>query len=225
MRRLVWIGHTATVYQALQQMRQYDITALPVYNNETKSFLGIVDIRIILYFFIWAKFQCNIEKLEFNKDITKNIDIPSTPVTDLLTSSETTRKWLFIGDESMANAFEVMGQGLHRAIVSLIEPEGVVQRMMSQTDMVQWIALNKHVFGNALNMSLLQLEFIHNGEVVSMFSDETALEGFKRMIQQRLWSIAVVQREVCVIIGQFINALIVQFMHTDEEAPWVSFSF
>jgi len=199
LRRLVWIGHTATVAQALQQMRQYDITALPIYNNDTKSYLGIIDVRTILYFFMWVKFKCT----GFHFESINPTDFSSTPVTSLLVATiESANRWSFVGEDPLSSAFDAMAKGVHRSIVSLIEPEGVVQRMMTQTDIVQWLALNRNAFHKILNRTVIELGFVGpNTEVVSIYADETALEGFRKVTNYKLWSIAVIQRETGKLMG------------------------
>ncbi|GAB5353577.1 hypothetical protein AAMO2058_000047400 [Amorphochlora amoebiformis] len=199
------IPMTATVEETLKELNKKNILSMPVIDKKKNKYVGIVSISDIViatcFNPCFAKFAKGKEAIDSLKreDMAKIVEasVLKSPVSDLVGMTEETKNlWVFDEEEKLGKLAEFFSQGVHRALIKRLKGSPC---LVSQTDFVKFIATqikeskNKDIV-EFLKQPLDKLGNVHKGKsVVSVREDETALTGFRRLLQWqsfRDWNLA-----------------------------------
>jgi CBS domain-containing protein len=169
------IDANATVADALQKMKQHNVTCLPVMTS-TRQPVGMLDVRSLVFYLAWGKYRVEDLKYAHTPFCDPSVDYGKKPVADLLAmgSSEAGRVWQYAASEPVLNILEPLAKGVHRVLVSL---DGRL-RLLTQADIARWIASNK-AFAPVLDKTVEELGMVR-GSVLCATEQDTALEAFRK---------------------------------------------
>lgn len=198
-KELFSINGKSTVQEALDELAKRKVLSLPLKDHTGKffGFISISDIVIALMFNpAFAKFgKEGVDKIE-KKDIEAILkrSVLKNPVEDLVGISEESKNfWAFDEKEKLTRVFEYFSQGVHRALVTRKNKPPCV---ISQSDAVKFIYSKldqeKNV-GKLIEKPLSALGTLYNVRVLAVKTTESALCGFRRLLQWksfRDWNLA-----------------------------------
>mmetsp|Transcript_897 Transcript_897/g.1713 ORF Transcript_897/g.1713 Transcript_897/m.1713 type:complete len:341 (-) Transcript_897:289-1311(-) len=199
------IPSSSTVEDGLKELAQRKILSLPVLDKKTNKYIGIVSISDIVIAICFnpcfskvSKGGDSMEKLTKKdlKDILKK-SVLKNPIQDVLGMTEEGKNlWVFQESEDMVKLAEYFSQGVHRA---LVVREGKGPCFVTQSDVVKFLASktkadNSLAIAELLKKPLSELGHVENEKkVVTVTDNETALTGFRRLLQWqsfRDWNLA-----------------------------------
>lgn len=190
-RKLVKIDMTTTLDEALQLMRDENILSVPVYNAFSKEWVGLLTIHDILYYVAFKDF-------DEDGNISDTFDNGNQAAGNLIEQTESTTFPVAGLSDTVEDLLEPLSKGFHRILVRLPIDSGQSDtaeselRIVSQTDILRCGLLFD--CSAKWGMSVVELG-LEKANVISMTSDETALQGFKRMATRDVSALAVVSAE------------------------------
>jgi len=191
---LISVDPSATGGEALEKMKENNITSLPVLNGDTV--IGILDIRNVMFFLAWGKYKVSSSDQQpaFCDD---KVSYATRNVADLIAvgQSDGGRVWDFDGKEPVQSVMEPFSKGVHRALINV----SGTRRLLTQTDIVRWIATN-HALNRITEKTLEQLG-LTKGAVISVPDTSSALEAFRKASQNEVSAVAIVDHKNQRLIG------------------------
>jgi CBS-domain-containing membrane protein len=193
-KELVRVDATDSLATAITRLQENDILSVAVYDKAAHLYLGILDMSAIMFFLVYGKFKRDVQNPS-TVTVNFNLDHARTSVRDILgVSEEGSAAWMF---GSCQTLWEVLGpftKGVHRAVISCVENSQDVHRMLTQTDILRWALQHRQqlqpwplagtfrsVFGARAGNS-----------VVTVTTEETALEAYRHMWASGVTSVGVV---------------------------------
>lgn len=197
-RRLVKIDMTTTLDEALQLLHGENISSVPVYNAFSKEWVGLLTIHDILYYVAFKDF-------DEDGQVSEQFDNGNQAAGNLIEQTDCPFPIAGLSD-TVEDLLEPLSKGYHRILVRLPVDEASDNapesefRVVSQTDILRCGLL----FDCAASWgkTIGELGLVKNA-VVTMTSDETALQGFKRMATRDVSALAVVSAET----GKLVTVL------------------
>jgi len=208
---LIKATNKATIQEVLTLLKTHNITSVPIYDSITRewlSFISALDIMGYIAFDIYFKRPTK-EAVEFD------INMPnlSKPVGDLIELAHH-RSGLCHPSATVRQILGLLAEGANRLLVcNDLSDENA--RLVSQSDVVALILTNFSTVPKKFHQNITQLRlFGHRGtmlqKLVTISSQHSALEGFRRMFRQGVAAVAVVD-ESGVIVGNLSSSDIRDF--------------
>mmetsp|Transcript_6474 Transcript_6474/g.8935 ORF Transcript_6474/g.8935 Transcript_6474/m.8935 type:complete len:338 (-) Transcript_6474:510-1523(-) len=200
---LYFVTSDTTVEGTLQELARRKILSVPVLDKKTNQFCGIVSVSDIVVAIVFnpcfAKLSNGgcLDKLT-RKDMEEIIErsVLKNSVVDVIGVTEEGKNlWTFDESESLSKLAEYFAQGVHRA---LITRKSGGPCLISQTDCARFIhskikASKSSAVKKILDADLNSLGYVKGTDVVTVKDTETALHGFRRLLQWhsfRDWNLA-----------------------------------
>lgn len=185
---------TTTVSEALNTMKKYRISAIPVYNKKEKKYIGTIDYFAIMAYVAFGSF-----KQQLIKDELSQINFEKLAIGDLMSlSKETSFLWEYDGSKSLESILEPLCKGVHRVAVKKVKGDHSKRKIISQRDVVhylfKWAAAQKSCgkYIEFLDATLEDLNLTKNGSpVASVLESTPALEAFQKIYCQEVQAVAI----------------------------------
>eukprot|EP01104_Vermistella_antarctica_P007560 TRINITY_DN1853_c0_g2_i2.p1 TRINITY_DN1853_c0_g2~~TRINITY_DN1853_c0_g2_i2.p1 ORF type:complete len:347 (+),score=65.44 TRINITY_DN1853_c0_g2_i2:58-1041(+) len=235
-RKVIVLPHNKTVGEALHELSRHKITAAPVIlqasleDGEADTYMGIVDVRSILFHLMQDVLR---EEEEEKKKgvVTKSERVEllvklGKRFVDrlLLTVSGNDTEFLLRGaldaslEEVICNGFFVHRKGetnkehfphVHR--VTVFDMHGFVKGLISQSDIVRYLARHIGELGSIASTPLSELG-ITRSPVVTVLSTQTAMDALHVMHAKNVPAVAVVDGDGVLLANFSASDLTVQRM-------------
>lgn len=175
-------------------LKENNILAIPVYklHHDKKEYIGILSVfNLMTYIAFGAYFKNQKSDLEN----LKNFHWGNTAIGELLkVDEESTTMWSYPSETSLSVIMEAFSKGVHRALVTFSNGD---VKILTQTDVIKFIALHKKEFSNdILNKRLEELNLVNplsKGEnIVSIADTDSALEGYRLLYVNKVTALPIV---------------------------------
>jgi CBS domain-containing protein len=194
-KRLVLVGDRQPLDKALQRLRRHNILSLPVLDEENGKIIGILDVLDIV---------------NYMRDV---FDQPTTPaakrwnfvlknIRELIESSKKRAVTISSG-ASLWDGLKELAKGHHRLMVldkldrveigELTQPEEAVTGILSQSDIVRFVARNIEWMANYYkkNMTVAQLN-LGRKDVLTVHQEIPAYDAFRVIKDNQVAGVAIV---------------------------------
>jgi len=177
---------SATIRDTLKLMHENNILSVPVINNCTKPplALGFVDMFDVLSYLIdsWDEAMSasqdhpertlhalfSLEKKFLHHTIA---DLPDRSDNNLFAA--------VVEEESASRLLKLYALGVHR--VALINMQGEISTIVSQSDLIKFLNDSKHLLGESANKSIRELGLIRGGELKVVSSEHPTIDAFRML--------------------------------------------
>jgi len=189
-RQVISVGSHATTMEALHALSDRSLLAVSVKDEQAPTgYAGFVDVLDIVSGLIDT---CGHDLL--CHDDAKFIN---TQVKDLVDYSGKNKFTLIPESEPLSKVVSLFAQGLHR--IALVDGSGKIVRVVSQWDLVKYLADNPQHLGELAQHTVKQLGLVKEW-VLFCRKSERALQGFQKMVENKISAIAVVD-EIGHLVG------------------------
>lgn len=204
-REVVCFDHTETVGNALEQLSKQHIMAAPVRlapsleDHDEGAYLGIVDSQCLLEFITSMAKDAQATQAKAGQPATKHAylgDVGADFLGEkLIKVCGNDTGFSFGGPQLQKSLREVLTttfldaeKPVHRIMLS--DPKGMPTGLITQSDVVQFVAAHPACCGAVLDMTIADLGL--DGLLVCVDQNMAAIEAFERMIEQKVSSVGVI---------------------------------
>jgi len=167
---VIKVSSKASVDKALELLSKNRILSIPIFDEESQSFLGMATMWDLMVF------------ITFTSTLRKNLSMPIIKILGI--SLESQSFWCFNGNQMLDHILQLFIRGIHRVLV-IAEDDGNNShlRVLSQSDIVKYLITYKNqlALGQLFAKSIGDLDLVKHSKVQAMSSLETALSCFKKM--------------------------------------------
>jgi len=190
----------ATIREALQLMHNNKILSIPVFNSMASppTAVGFVDMFDILSYLIekWDNsISSNVEHPE--KTLQKLFSLDQQflhhSIADLPDRSDNNLFAAVVEEESASRLLKLYGLGVHR--VALINMQGEVHHIVSQSDLIKFLNNSKHLLGETAHKTVRELGLIRTDELITIDNEQPAIEGFKTLLAKNISAAPVINSQ------------------------------
>jgi CBS-domain-containing membrane protein len=191
-------SYDESIESVLHKLQKHDLLSLPVYDKENEI-IGLVSVLDIMTYISWGKYFRSEDVTD--EEVTMFRHLSHTVGTLLEQNKGAENVWVYPPETRINDILEPYSKGVHRVLIPQKDTEGkVVHRVLSQTDIVKYLYSNKHLFSSLLTETIAGLQ-LGTYSVISVTSDTIALDAFKKMSQQKLSAVAIVDKENAKLVG------------------------
>jgi CBS-domain-containing membrane protein len=195
---LVYVNKNDTVSKVLNVLHQHNLTSVPVYDEQAKSFISLVSAMDLVAFVAFDTYFKRVKK----EQIKFEVHFPdlSKAIIDVITvpGKEYHGPAMTVTIDEQANvrqALEVFSQGVHHALVGSGTPDKT--KILSQSDLVTFMLERYDTLPTSVKEPLDKLGLVsHEGRIsnklVAMSAKNSAVEGFRKIYRQGVTAIAIV---------------------------------
>jgi len=195
---LLWIQKEDTVGTALNIIRENNITSLPVYDQQGKQFIGIIDVWCLMFFLAFAQYR---KEIGYSFVFDEGVNYAETKVAIILAglTEHSPVVTLCSDNTSMESVIEmILAKGVKRMIVKCDSN----LHYLTETDIIRWMYSTGHPHVEAaLQKSIGELQMLNHHDVISIKSTESTLEGYKKCFKKNVTALAVVDETSGKLIG------------------------
>jgi len=192
-----FVDTKTTVEQALNLLAEKNILSVPIWDEKSKLFVGLIDMVDILSFLVGILNESEIEssrrKYSTLTDYFKKSDVVS--VSDLSRRDP----WLPLAcNADIGSLLETLSkQGAHR--VPIIDPlNGELLQLITQSDVINFVSQNIDQFGTVVTKTLAELR-LGSSPVVSVDIDGRVKDAFRLIVEKKVSAVAVVDSTLTLI--------------------------
>jgi len=196
-RRCISLETNATVKDAILLLKQHDISALLIVDADSKKPVGWIDWKTLVLLQSLRPFTSLDPSDPTCVGFNEKFEYSSTRVGDLLAfSSDQSDRYFVVKDTwPISWLLEPFSKGTHRLLVSCGDDKAPTHyEVISQTDLYRFMCSNNE-FKPLLDSTLTDLELFSGGPIVSMKSQESVLDGFRRCTEREYPALAIVSDE------------------------------
>ncbi|CAG8791953.1 20227_t:CDS:2 [Dentiscutata erythropus] len=186
---------TITVREALRKMADNNIVSLPIYSHDSDNIVTIVNIIDILNYII--KEAVSDEKLpsSIHSEKARNLDKQIETVMTLDSDQESYRIFKTDANEGIKKTLEKFSKRLHRSLVIDYDNK-VPPFILTQSDVIKYVQAHPECLPTIdFKSSLRSLGLIRDREIVIGHDNESALNVYRGLAENRLIGIAIVNSE------------------------------
>eukprot|EP00736_Rhodelphis_marinus_P013180 Rmarinus@m.20015 len=202
---LITISADATVAQALELFQASKLHALPVEKEENgeKNFIGILNLLDVMTGLAFLPHYVAHSSQEAQENLQVLVDnkFLSSSVEDCLgLSEESKRVWSFPSSEPVERIFDILCKGVHYCVIT--DEASKEMRMLSQTDILKYIAAHSGDLGCVLDKTVAELNLgKHQLNLTAKDSQKkaeiiphtsSAMKGFQVMYKFQITGVGVV---------------------------------
>jgi len=192
-----YVDTKATVEQALKLLSEKNILSVPIWDEKSKLFVGLIDMVDILSFLVEILNESEIEasrrKFATLTDYFNNSDVAS--VSDLSRRDP----WIpLASDANVASLLETLSkQGAHR--VPIMDPlNGELLLLITQSDVINFVSKNIDQFGTIVCKTLAELK-LGSAPVVTVDIDGKVKDAFRLIVEKKVSAVGVVDSTFSII--------------------------
>eukprot|EP01117_Protostelium_nocturnum_P018867 TRINITY_DN798_c0_g1_i1.p1 TRINITY_DN798_c0_g1~~TRINITY_DN798_c0_g1_i1.p1 ORF type:complete len:316 (+),score=95.22 TRINITY_DN798_c0_g1_i1:141-1088(+) len=212
--KVITISSTETPYQGFLKLVENSILSAPVYLEDTKQFTGFLDMRDLVSFVIYIDDDQNSPAPNNLEDIVlSGLKLYKAPVDGVtVTYLSRTKPFHPIKEtDSLWDAFELLGKGVHR--VPVVNEKGEITNILSQSSAIQFLSKNVTHLGSCVTKSLEEIE-IGTTPVVAVTHLDTAADAFRLMEKRKMSGLAVIDTQDGRLIGNTSSSDLKLFIKT-----------
>jgi len=203
--KVVIVEKGAPLSQAFHILVKNNIYSAPVWNRTTGEYVGFLDLLDVITFIV------NLFEIEERESKRRKSDDPSLDFDALMQrlermDSQSVEK---VTDLSATNPFHVVSEddsletvlqvfsstGTHRiAVQDSLSAFPKLAYILTQSALIRWLADHLQLLGNVVNKTIKQLK-LGLKIVISVSSEEAAIEAFKLMARHKITAVAIVSPE------------------------------
>lgn len=195
---VISIDHTVTLDKAINLLAEKHILSLPIRDDsscdsESGPYIGVIDILDILMVVSYGESKQTPPKTpdEMLREIT--VEEAMGVADELIADFHYSSVFTLDRNQSLGTALNTLIGGVERALVKVSDSPAKF-KVLSQLDALAWLHVNANrlaVCGETIADAGLDLPEAFN-ELCTVSVNTTALEGFRRMIQNKADAVAVV---------------------------------
>ncbi|KNC98665.1 uncharacterized protein SPPG_06346 [Spizellomyces punctatus DAOM BR117] len=203
-RPLISVKDSTTVEETFDVLLANDIQAVPVWSEDEKQFISIVDVLDLL---TYTAFQPVFDQeLEDPSLIQQRADFLQHPVREAIgLTRESERVWTIDEDETILSLLTLMSNGIHRVLIP--HTPHTTSRLVTQTDLLRFLFANNHHFDTILCIDANKImnkqqsqhpaheNGIHGLSCTTISMHSRTIQGFKKMRNEGVRSLGVVDEE------------------------------
>jgi len=206
---LVSVNSSDSVQSVLGTLSQYNVTSVPIFDNQTKNFVSLVSTMDLVAFLAFDTYFKRHKKDEVKFEV--HYPDLNKPIIDIMreqnakTELHNPSMTITIDEHStIRQVLEIFSQGVHRVIVGT---SGIPEKtkILSQADLVLFLLDRFDKFPDALKEPLDKLGLVNDGrmtsKIVAMSSRNSALEGFRKIYRQGISAVAILEEGSDNLIG------------------------
>jgi len=198
--QMICADSKATIRDTLQLMHDNNILSVPVINSmiSPPAAVGFVDMFDILSYLIeqWDNSVSSTQEhpeRTLQKLFLLDQQFLHHPIADLPDRSDNNLFAAVVEEESASRLLKLYGLGVHR--VALINQQGEVHHVVSQSDLIKFLNKSKHLLGETAHKTVRELKLIRDDELVVINNDQPVIEGFKTLIAKNISAAPVVNAQ------------------------------
>ncbi|KAL6065150.1 CBS domain containing protein [Balamuthia mandrillaris] len=198
-RKVVFLEHSISVEDALAVLEDKNISSAPVVDLAKSSFLGFVDMLDVITFLL-GLFP-DVESLTPKNLLTlewAGKHFAESPISEVLEVSKQYRVFATGShpvkrETSLDKLVEYFWLGMHR--VPVVNTHHNIINIVTQSDMLRFLAQNIHLIGDAAKKSLDSYGLGRSQEVISVSADDKVSHVLMQLNSKRISAVPVVDAE------------------------------
>jgi CBS-domain-containing membrane protein len=216
-RQLFELEETTSVEEALKNMREKNVRALPVFRRRDygRVYTGIISSFDLTSFIAFAAYFKDLVQAHSDEERAKvfgELKIATTPIKDLVgqVSTEGHRLLTFEPTQNLLTVISYLFKGIHRALVEQRDDHTGLSsfKLLSQTDIINFLAANmdNKLLRPTLSKHLDELGLCNplgkgtqEQDLATISVKDTALEGFRLMYQRDVQALPVVDDKEAIV--------------------------
>jgi CBS domain-containing protein len=186
---LFCVNSNTTVEEASRLMKEKNILSVPVWDADKAQYVGILDAFEIMRFATLGLFEENV----FSDDLFSKFQFANETVGSLISKAPRSQRIVvFDTTDPVIAAVRALQQD-HRALVRTKEGFQSTYRMLSQSDLIDFIDRNSADLKGIMDQRIEELGLANpvGEEVFAISANEMAARGFYHMFQKNLNAIGV----------------------------------
>ncbi|KAI8637633.1 hypothetical protein BD408DRAFT_424159 [Parasitella parasitica] len=202
--KMIEINGSVSVEEACQVLVENNISSAPVFvDSEKGHYIGMFDYGDVIAYILLV-----LHRKPDQKESNDTIDLESLEIKDIIQralqgqkvpvgmASDLSRKnpfYSILEEATLLSAVEIFASGTHR--VSILEPDGSVKGILSQSTVVKYLFENRKRFpeiDSVLDKTIRELN-LGNEPVIGVNADATVLDAISLMSKHGVSSVAVLR--------------------------------
>jgi len=181
-----------SVRDALKSFCTEKVLSFPIANSshgaDTHGFLDLFDLLAFLLD-LWDE-----NEQEGSKDVSKlGEKFLNHTVSDLIDHSDNDVYAAVVASEQAQRLIRLFGLGVHR--VALLNFNGTLTNIISQSDVARYLNQNLHLLGDNANKLIKDLRSIAAGDIVTADGEQSALSAFKLLASNLVSAVPIVDKK------------------------------
>jgi len=197
--KMIWAKNTDSVLDVIKLLRETQIISVPIFNDETKEWMGLVDIFDILTVMIFMTDvkilvdTVNRKEVDWHQYIQQELKILQEEKIEMVINASERNPWCPVSHcKPLHSLMDMLADAnLHR--VPIVNDDGEVIGIITQSAVINF--LYKHVDQFPDNAAIKVKSCFQPSKVISIEVNKTALEAFKLMITEKVSGVAVVDEQ------------------------------
>jgi len=209
----------ATIRDTLQLMHDNNILSVPVMNNSTNPpfTLGFVDMFDVLSYLIHSWDAAMSSNQEHPQMLLHSLFLLDNqflhhPIADLPDCSDNDLFAAVVEEECASRLLRLYALGVHR--VALINMQGEVRTVVSQSDLIRFLNNSKQLLGETVNKSIRELGLIRENDLKVVSSEQPTIEAFKMLASLNISAAPIVNSQ-----GSLVGTLSVSDLRALRKDP------
>jgi len=177
-KELVWVERNTPARKGFDIISHEKVLSAPVWDSQQKKWIGMLDVRDYLQYVLGKHGE------------QRSQEEPDTTVDHIMNLSKRDPLVPIPKAANLITVLRMFDRGLHRALVTDSIESNEDAFVLSQYDVISWIAANRGGLGDNGNKTLAELGMVKKPYVVP--KSETALNAFKLLQDHNIHGMAVV---------------------------------
>jgi len=201
---VVIIDSKTPLYDAFETLIKHNILSAPVYNKETREYVGFLDVRDLVSFVVFVYDEQKVNDNTRLRDLIQHgTGQYRTPTTDGASTSYLARRNRFLSvepDAPLLRVVEILAKGSHR--VPVVNAQGTVINVISQSTVIKFLAdrLQDAILENPVDPKFSDLPGVGSKPVLSVGKKASLISTYRMMDQKKRSGIAIVDET-----GRFVG--------------------
>jgi len=194
------VDSTANIRDALQTLHENTILSLPVINSSTSPpvVIGFLDMFDILAYLLEVWDGTMKSSTSHPEKILSQLFLLEQQflhhcIADLPDRSDNDIFAAVIEEEKASRLLRLYGLGVHR--VALVNMQGDINHVASQSDLIKFLNSNSHLLGEYSNKTVKELGLISEGELIVIDNEQPAIKGFRVLAMNNISAAPVVNAQ------------------------------
>jgi len=190
----------ATIRETMQLMYDNNILSVPVMKNSCNppTAIGFVDMFDVLSYLLELWNTCMHSTHKHPERTLQSLFLLDQqflhhPIEDLPDRSDNDLFAAVAEEESSLRLLKLYGLGVHR--VALVDVNGDVRTVISQSDFITFLNNSKHLFSEVANKTVKELGLVKADELVLIDNDQPTISAFKKLAEHNISAAPIVNSQ------------------------------
>jgi len=196
-----------SLLDVLKVFREKNISSVPVYDPETATYLGILDIFDLLTVFVFMTDLKDLvdtlakKDVDWYKYVENEMVVLRDTTAQLAINSSQRNPWCPVSRlKPLHSLMDMLSKDVNLHRVPIVDDNGNVIGFVTQSKVIDFLYKNIERYTDTTTLRIK--DYFTPSEVVSISAQSKAIDGYKLMINKRVSGIAVVDAE-----GKLVGAL------------------